>query len=48
MFSQCMFFSFPWRKRSDASDTGAAGVIMSDGPALVKLALQVEPRRSRR
>ena len=39
--------SFPWRKKSD-SPTCVGAVSRSDGPALVKLALQVEPRHSRR
>ena len=47
MFVQCMFF-FLLSKRSGSSDTCVAGDTMLDGPALVKLALQVEPRRPRR
>ena len=38
---------FLWRKRSDSFDACVAGVTTSDGLALVKLALQVEPRRRR-
>ena len=47
MFVQYMFF-FLQSKRSGSSDTCVAGDTMLDGPALVKLALQVEPRRPRR
>ena len=34
-----------WRKRDDSPDTCVACVNTWDGPALAKLALQVEPRR---
>ena len=40
--------SFLERKRSDSWDVCARGVTVSDGPALVKLASHVEPRRTRR
>ena len=43
-----LVFSFLKRGWSDSSDTRAASVTVSDGLALVKLALQVEPRRHRR
>ena len=38
-------FSFLWSKRNGSQDTCVAGVTTPDGPALVMLALQVEPRR---
>ena len=37
---------FVSRKRSDSSGTCVAGVTMSHGLALVKLALNMEPRRA--
>ena len=45
MFLQCVF-SFV--EEEESSDTNVAGVAVSGGVALVKNALQVEPRRLRR
>ena len=45
MFLQCMV---SFAEEEESSDTGVGGVAVPDGPELVKIPLQVEPRRPRR